>query len=162
MTPKRCPTPFGYAIFCDEVRFEATGKQIFIGVYNQEMIIAAEFPVQLRLITVVTNFSERPSESKDDITFDVTYTGIEKPVATMMVARSELDKVEPPPPDTSDEYGYDPIMGVGGVLSIADLNLPAPGKLTVVATRGEDRVILGRLRISKGPVPPPLVLQPNG
>jgi len=153
MTMKKCETPFGYAIFCDDVRFENTGKQIYIGVYTHEMVIPSGFPVRLRSLAIIASLAERPHESKADIKFIVSYTGIEKPLAEITIAREELDKFPPPERESDDEGPHDPIMGVSAVFNLGDLNLPGPGKITVAAKRDSESIFVGRLKVSQGPIP---------
>ena len=41
------PDFFGYTIFCDDIRREADGKMIFVGVYIGQMLVNIPFPVTL-------------------------------------------------------------------------------------------------------------------
>ncbi len=58
----RPATPGGNVIFCDDIRFEANGKTIFIGVYTGEIIILGSAPATLPSFAVMINYLERPGD----------------------------------------------------------------------------------------------------
>jgi len=158
MKMKKCETPFGYAIFCDEVRIENTGKQIYIGVYNYEMVIPTGFPVRLRSLAVIANLAERPNESRDDVKFIVSYSGIDKPIAETIVPRADLDALPAPQREPEDGDLFDPIMAMTVVFNMVDVNLSGPGRITVAAERGSESIHLARLKVSHSPIPQPVAI----
>ncbi len=47
--------PYLHATFCDDVRQEVTGKMLYVGVYNGELIAAA-YPILLPKPAVVAHY----------------------------------------------------------------------------------------------------------
>src|ERR1700730_10196073 len=41
------PDFYGHTLFCDDIRAEADGKMMFIGVYLDQMFVHSDFPVTL-------------------------------------------------------------------------------------------------------------------
>lgn len=50
--------PFGYTIFCDDIREEVNGKRTLVGMYNSAMIINDAFPVALPRLALYISFIE--------------------------------------------------------------------------------------------------------
>jgi hypothetical protein len=46
--------PSGFSIFCDDVRYELSGKQLLLGVYDNVMMIAATSPTIIPQLCVLT------------------------------------------------------------------------------------------------------------
>jgi hypothetical protein len=62
----------GYTIFCDEIREEPNGKQIYIGVYNGEIILPGPGPHVLRIVTFLINlFVDTDLEMGEQLTLRV-------------------------------------------------------------------------------------------
>src|SRR5690348_15588662 len=55
------PDFFGHTLFCDDIRMEADGKMMFIGVYGQHMLVHAGFPITLAKFGFgISFFQKRP------------------------------------------------------------------------------------------------------
>lgn len=50
--------PFGYTLFCDDIREEVNGKRTLVGMYNSAMIINDAFPVALPRLALYISFIE--------------------------------------------------------------------------------------------------------
>jgi hypothetical protein len=87
-------TPYGYTIFCDDIRQEANGKLIYIGVYSAEMIIFGTPPMLLPTFVAATTYRERPGESDAPVKIKMFVPGsddaaveLDLPVAVMRSAQ---------------------------------------------------------------------------
>lgn len=144
MTVIRQTTPFGYSTFCDDVRVEANGKHILIGVYAADMLMPA-FPLQLPAFHVIIRYSERPGESTHPVKFVITMPGQEAPIFTAEVSREDLAKAVVPAPAEDDLD--DPLITLNVMAAFAGLVFPQAGRLKVRAYRGDDEIRLGTLRV---------------
>jgi hypothetical protein len=86
----RTRTPYGFTIFCDDLRQEANGKVIYIGVYSADMIIYGSPPMLLPTFVAATTYRERPGESDAPVKIKMFLPGndaaaveLDLPIATM-------------------------------------------------------------------------------
>ncbi len=141
-------TPNGYSIFCDDVRMEANGKQIFIGVYGTDILMPS-FPIQLPMLHVVIKYNERPGESTHPVKFVITIPGQEAPVFTAEVPREDLAKaIIPIAPDDDVD---DPIITLNLLAGFPGIIFPQAGRIKVRAYRGDDEIRLGTIRVRLHP-----------
>lgn len=103
-------TPYGYSIFCDDIREEARGKVSFMGIYSGNMILYAAPPVSLPKLMVAVNYFERPGESDAPVEVRVYLPGdsADAPTVRVPLPVEELraSGVVPRDPDVDD-----PIIG---------------------------------------------------
>jgi hypothetical protein len=145
MNPK---TPFGYSVFCDNIREETGGKHSFMGVYINSLHIHGEFPATLATFGIAVYYYETPGESDEPVTLRVFVPGgegdpplveEELPVAVMRKGALPPDYV--PKPDSS------PLVLTQAMIQMHPLVLKEPGVITVRAYRGDLEVRLGTLAI---------------
>jgi hypothetical protein len=141
-------TPRGFSIFCDDVRLEATGKQIYIGVYTGEMFIQPAFPVTLPTFSIVMRFHERYGESSDDLVFRVYVPGVVDPLFTSTASRDQINAV--PQPDNPDSEF--PHTELGIIATFSNLMIREPGLIKARVVRGEEEINIGALRVRLNPV----------
>ena len=65
MNEIRRSTPFGYTIFCDDVRNEINGKVTLVGVYAGDVIVLGTLPVTLPKLGLSVNYHEKLGESEE-------------------------------------------------------------------------------------------------
>ncbi len=146
-------TPFGHSIFCDDVRTEANGKQMHIGVYLADMLFqTAAFPVRLPSLHVIVHYLERRGDSDKNVRLAVFIPGKEEPLTSYELQRSDLDAVPMP---TATEGLEDPMVGFNFVFQLHDLVFTEPGYIKVRAFLGDDVLRLGALSVRLVPPPPP-------
>lgn len=137
-------SPNGSAVFCDDVRYEANGKQLFIGVYAGEMIISPGFPATLPTFSVVVRYQERRAESYVPVTIKIFIPGDDEPIFTATVPPEQFASIK-----FSEDYDYegDPHVMVGFAATFPGITIKQAGKIKVRAYRGDDEIKLGALRV---------------
>jgi hypothetical protein len=69
------PDVFGSTVFCDETRFEVTGKLIHIGVYQGVISVHVPFPVRLPMFCFAISLAQRLSVFIPRITYRIFLPG---------------------------------------------------------------------------------------
>lgn len=138
-------TPYGYTIFCDDVRQEMGGKVSHMGIYRGQLIINAPLPVTLPKFAFVIHYSERPGESTEPVTIHIYMPGDaeDAPTATTELPIEDA-RSKAPEPDTPDS---DPLLSVIWYLVLAPFELKSEGRIRVRAYRGDLEIRLGTLKI---------------
>jgi hypothetical protein len=57
-------TPFGYALFCDDIRREIGNKTSLLGLYSAAAFFEAEFPISIPKFCVVVNWIQHRDDEK--------------------------------------------------------------------------------------------------
>jgi hypothetical protein len=143
-------SPFGYTIFCDDVRQENSGKFLYIGVYAADMIIHGQPPGVLPTFAAIIHYAEQADEQGDAIIRLKMYVpGTDQPIADLPVDPATMKSVPLPP------YleGEDRIIRASIPLKFSPLVIPQEGLIKVRAYRGEDELRLGTLRVNFQPQP---------
>jgi|GEM_PF-907529 len=152
-------TPYGYTIFCDDIRQEANGKLIYVGVYTSEMIIYGASPMLLPTFVAATTYRERPGESNAPVKIkmfvpgsDDAATEFDLPVAVMRSTQFG-----------AETEGEDRIYSAIIPIRISPLLLHQDGLIKIRAYRGDDEIRLGALlvRFQAPPGNPPTLAQSN-
>ena len=74
----------GFTVFCDEVRQESNGKNIYIGVYNNVIIFPANDPPPIPSLTLLVNLWIDPDVSlNEDLDLRVTVPWADEPAIQM-------------------------------------------------------------------------------
>lgn len=150
MKSARIPTPYGFTIFCDDIRQEASGKFLFIGVYRGSLIVKGAFPALLPTFAVAVSYLERPGESADPVSVSVYLPGEETPVAATSLPVDEFRKQTVPEEDAKELDG-DPIPTMNFNFVFSPLLLTRPGRISVRLTRGDSVYRIGSLKIEAAP-----------
>jgi hypothetical protein len=136
-------TPYGYTIFCDDIRQEANGKWIYIGVYSAEMIIFGVPPMLLPTFVAATTYRERPGESDVPVKIKMFVPGsdcaaveLDVPVAVMRSAQF-----------STETEGEDRIFSAIVPIRLSPLLLRQGGLIKIRAYRGDDEIRLGALLV---------------
>lgn len=139
------PTPFGYTIFCDDIRNEMDGKVTLVGIYAGEMIFNVPLPAIIPKLGFVIKYFERSGESTDPIKLLIYLPGDEENKAsiTFDFPYEEMRKV---PPQQDSEIKDARLSGIFNLV-LSPVNITQEGMIKVRAIRGEDTIRLGSLRI---------------
>jgi hypothetical protein len=136
-------TPYGYTIFCDDLRQEANGKLIYIGVYTADMIIYGAPPMLLPTFVAATTYRERPGESDAPVKIKMFLPGnddaaveLDLPVASMRSAQF-----------THETAGEDRMHSVLIPIRTVPLMVRQGGLIKIRAYRGDDEIRLGALTV---------------
>lgn len=147
MNTVRRSTPSGFVIFCDDVRTEANGKFIYIGIYGGDILISPHFPIRLPTFCAVVNYFARHGESSDPVRILIQFPGKDEPHAELEIPASDIAAL--PPPDDPDLE--DPVFQMTLVLAMRDVVMAQPGRIKVYARRGEDEIRLGSIAVRLNP-----------
>ncbi len=141
-------TPYGYTIFCDDVRQETGGKTSHMGVYTGKLILNAPLPVSLPKFCLVVYYFERPDESTEPVNLHVYMPGDAENAPTynkeMPIDDVRSQTLEPETP------GSDPLVNLIAHLTITPFALTSEGRIRVRAYRGDLEVRLGTLTVIAG------------
>lgn len=146
------PTPFGYTIFCDDIRYEIDGKQSFIGIYASEMIFSIPFPATLPKLGLSVKYYEKFGESTEPVHLEIYLPGDSDDNPTV---RSEFDyKQMRSMPQTKAEDGIDSRIGAVMNAVLSPVHFTQEGYIKVRARRGDDIIRLGSLKVVNRSIPP--------
>ncbi|MGB6175239.1 MAG: hypothetical protein WBF43_02615 [Methylocella sp.] len=136
-------TPYGYTIFCDDLRQEANGKLIYIGVYTADMIIFGTPPMLLPTFVAAITYRERPGESDVPVKIKMFLPGsdaaaaeLDLPVAVMRSAQFG-----------AETEGEDRIYSAFVSIRASPLLVRQGGLIKMRAYRGDDEIRLGALAV---------------
>jgi hypothetical protein len=127
-------------IFCDEIRQEATGKTIIIGVYHSDLIVH-EFPTKIRHL-VVRTVIVRPATTPPlgNIEFIYELPDGEVQTSEALEANPQSGPIKPDTPHA--------IRRVVHTKALTDVNVLESGKIRVRVKMGGKLYAAGALRIS--------------
>jgi hypothetical protein len=144
-------TPFGYTIFCDDIRQESNGKLIYLGVYQTDMTIFGTFPAILPTFTMMIRYNERRTDSGDPVTIKIFVPGNDQPVFQVTIDTATMRSALP----RSDLPGEDEIISTLIPVRLSPLQIETEGRIKVRAYKGDDEIRLGTLNVRIVPLPSP-------
>jgi hypothetical protein len=146
------PTPYGYTIFCDDIRQEVEGKLTIVGAYGHQMIIYDNLPFILPKFGLLVNYFERPSESEESVDILVYLPGDVEPSVVQRVEMEALRKAAGDSPMVPEKFrgpdSFDPLLPVRVVILMSPLHLTAEGPIRVRARRGTETYRMGTLLVT--------------
>lgn len=153
-------TPYGYTLFCDDIRYEINGKLTLAGVYASDMIFPNDFPVTLPKLCLRISYFERPHESTDPIQVRVYVPGdpADMPSFKVDIPREQINALPIPTPEPDLEQ----MIAIIFHMEAAGMVIKEPGAIRVRAYRGDTEVRLGSMTVRKGPIPPQAVVSMSG
>lgn len=145
MTEINWPTPFGYVVFCDDVRNEVDGKITIVGAYGADIVFGVALPVTVAKFAIVIKYFETPGESDAPVQIKVYFPGDaeDSPAVAVDLPISEVRNM--PLPEYAD--AKDARIGASFNLIFPPLTISQEGYIRVLAVRGADIIKLGRLRV---------------
>ena len=135
----------GYSIFCDDIRQEVAGKTSYIGVYQDNLVTNAPFPLALPKFGISITVFYTPSKSRKttEIPFKVFLPGEDAPA---LEGAMPLPETMPPPTLASDGKSA---LRINAHIILAPLHLKGAGMLRVEAILDGTPTELGRLRVEQ-------------
>jgi hypothetical protein len=136
-------TPYGYTIFCDDIRHEVSGKVSLIGVYAGALITAAPMPLILPRLALRISYFERPGESSDPVDVAIFMPGENNFFQKMTLPQEMRNANVFDTPDS--EFFTSALLHV----EISPAVLKEEGLIRVRAYRGDLEIRLGSLRVMR-------------
>jgi hypothetical protein len=146
MTDITWPTPFGYVIFCDDVRSEVDGKTTIVGAYGSDIVFGVPLPVTVGKFALVIKYFEMPGESNEPVKIEVHFPwDVEgMPAVAVDLPVEEIRKMLMPEGiDVEDAR-----IGISFNFIFPPITFVKEGYILVRAIRGGDVIRLGRLRVA--------------
>ncbi|MBI3439005.1 MAG: hypothetical protein HY054_10255 [Proteobacteria bacterium] len=131
--------PWGYTLFCDDVREEITGKYSLIGVYRQDLIIQGTLPAKLSKLCLVVNYVQPANAPKLPLTLKVFLPGVETPISIDV----DLSQI----PDQAIEDPENQQIKFQAVMALADLLLQEAGTIKVRVYRNDVEIKCGGIKV---------------
>ncbi len=138
-------TPYGYTIFCDDIRPEINGKFSLVGIYSSILSVHKPLPVMMPKFAFHISYFERPGESNEAVKVSIFAPGNpdDEPIWSADLP-TEMARNLPAPPEGKFK---DPVLTFRIPVVLAPLVLNEEGPLRVRAYRGDLEIKLGTLMI---------------
>jgi hypothetical protein len=141
-------TPYGYTIFCDDIREEVSGKISYMGIYRSSLIVNGKLPVTLPKFCLAVSYVMRPEDVEtleNDLEIKVFLPGGKGDAAAVMsVTREQMRATRAPHTD-------DPLLQIAANITFSPLELAQEGLIQVRAYNGATEWKLGALQVSERP-----------
>jgi hypothetical protein len=143
------PYPFGYAIFCDDIRSEIGEKKSYIGVYRNTMFIRGDFPFVVPKFAIeifyIEEFSKHPK--KVDVNVYLPGEDLNHPSLQRELVFGKNFQRVPRTPDVESDWKK--ILRTSTQFILAPLVLQKPGSIRIRVKRGNKDIRIGRLVIQR-------------
>jgi hypothetical protein len=148
-------SPYGFCVFCEDIRQEINGKHTYVGVIiSSDLNVLGTLPAVIGKFSINASYRQRLADGLEPLTIQVHMPGDDedKPTATVDFSLEEVAAKLPPAPEDIE----DPFIGVGIGFEFNPLEVKKEGRIIVSALKAGKRYRLGGLRIqSRPPLPPP-------
>lgn len=140
--------PYGFAIFCDDVRNEINGKTTFVGTYSQKLFFHGAPPAGLPLLSVCTWYRFAPTEVPLSLEFRLVYEAVsgEETLLQSVIIELPEEKPEIAPLKVSDEHAQR-YLELRHIAQLRDVHFTEPGRLKVRVYDGDREVRIGTLHV---------------
>jgi hypothetical protein len=146
----RPATPYGYALFCDDIRREVGNKASLLGIYSGIAIFEADFPITIpRLCIAVYWLQDRDDERRP--TKIKVFSSDEGKDELVIEGDIPIEAFDQAPMVTPDANILHAVIHI----ALAPFVVEKPSTLKVRAFYGDEEYKLGRLRMVKAPIDPP-------
>lgn len=144
--------PGGFSVFCDDIRREDNGKELYLGVYTGAMVFPAdsEFPLHLTSIAISVTYWEAPHSSEEPVTIKVFLPGEHEEAAAEAMVLPAGPRPDGPTfhaTDRPEDEASDLLMRLKATIRISPVELKQVGEIRVRAFVGEHKVKLGSLSV---------------
>lgn len=155
---------YGYSIFCDDIRQEATGKITFVGVYTNHMVVHGSFPFLLPKLGVWIQYNQRPEHVVKPIRFAIFLPtdAEDSPSIVMEMPEAQTEEAIAKSGYLARDFSLSDdenptFVGLGTQTVFSPFIIPSPGLIRVRAIRGDKFARLGGLVVygPSGPTLPP-------
>lgn len=143
------PAPYGYTVFCDDVRLEAGNKQSFMGIYRGVLLSTDPYPLTLPKLCLVAHYFEPMTLEAADLKVRVYMPGQEDaddPAAEIPISPSQLGGQPLLPDVPADRQGRQLVVPI----FFAPVVVEREGYVRVQVVRGEEIHRCGALLIRGG------------
>ncbi len=139
--------PYGYVIFCDDVRHEMSGKVTLVGMYHANMTIFGEAPATIAQMFIATSLRVDPVELPVDGRINIFDPDAERPIfETDFHIPAEAMTINPYPfPIDEGSVRYTEIVLY---IPLRNVTVSKDTRLKVRAIIGDDEIRLGTLAIT--------------
>lgn len=140
----------GYAVFCDEVRREANGKDFYIGVYSGGDYLIHKEPSAYRAqhFTIIATAMFDPTDPPDKKReLQIYFPGQDEPVVRFDFEIPEEAFGKPEESDKMSQFPHAPIVARSAI-GLKDVSFKESGFVRAVMEYGEEKFLLGRLKIT--------------
>ena len=140
------PTPYGYTLFCDDIRQEVSGQVTLVGVYGADLITSAPFPATLPKLGLRITYLEKPGESTEPVEIRIYLPGNAdgEPAHRLPLPADFRSMASAPHPSLSDPFLIAAVLHA----EISPLLLQQEGEIKVRIHRGDrGEIRLGALRV---------------
>lgn len=133
--------PFGWCVFCDDVRNEVGGKVSFMGVYSNDIVFSAPFPVTVPQFSIIANYRvDIHDPITDEIMLEISFPGDTAPIVNSAIPVAEIQSGSKKP-----EYAQ--YFSISARLIFSPCEFKADGLIEVWIARGESRNRIGVLAV---------------
>jgi hypothetical protein len=156
MIEEETPDVFGYTVFCDDIRQEANGKLIFIGVYQGTMLINADFPQTLSKLSLSLHVIMKTELAKPPIKLRIFVPGDEESSSVEAeLGETEEGGLQRAAAENSKALGIPVEDHIHTVffanMSFENFVIKEPGRIRVRVDIDGKRYKLGSLNVAKHP-----------
>lgn len=140
--------PYGFSIFCDDIRHEMGGKLSYMGVYGADMVVHRQFPITIPMLVIVVYYNiDAKDPDRDDVELWVSVPGEEEtpsyrigiPIADLCDALSEEQKTRALAENT--------VLRLSFNIEVSPIKLQEPGRIKVRIKRKDSIIRLGTLLV---------------
>ncbi|WP_027145910.1 hypothetical protein [Mesorhizobium sp. WSM3626] len=144
--------PHAGVIFCDDIRHETNGKQIYIGVYNDEILFDGPLPWALPGgLWCAIRYQERYPEVIPSLAVKVRVENKTSGVTDMVETAIQTASADELPQKSPFEFETETIhiLTLAVQLQLPGMAFEEPAKLSVIIVRNGEEIHGGRLRIGQ-------------
>ncbi len=143
MTSIVAPAPYGYTVFCDDIRMEVGNKFSLMGMYNNSINVVGEAPYVFPKFAFFVTYVEARNASPEPLKLQIAAATAEGPELIF-----STDLPLPPAEMALDPfYGDDFHLTAQFPIVLNPLTIKSEGLIEVVMKRGEDFVHLGSIAV---------------
>lgn len=136
-------TPFGYAIFCDDIRQEVGNKVSIIGIYRGVASYGAEFPLTIPRFCIAVNWVQHREDEIKSIKLRVLFEDESEAETVVIEGDIPRDAFEQAPRDNAGDEMLHAFISI----ALSPLLVERQSKLKVRAYYGDEEYRLGSLRM---------------
>ena len=135
--------PWGYSVFCDDIRKEADNKYSLMGIYSGQIYLP-EFPALLSKFCVAVTYFEEFNKAPEDLCLRLYVPGDLPDVPSFFIPLPPMPKLAMPAEERTPEEVFSTVTMS---LPFSQFEIRQEGEIRVRMKRGDQEVRLGTLQI---------------
>ena len=144
--------PYGYSIFCEDIREEKDGKRTLVGVF-QDGLFVQQFPIIIPKLAIITNLVLSSGVKIQNFDWSIYFPG-DDGAKPSFIAKTEAEAPfeEPQGVDTPNEWRDDEVIKIQRLTQsvvFSPVQLLKPGLIKVRAVVGDNLIKAGVLRVGQ-------------